>query len=116
MNDRHRVVKLHGLSINQKVLLIIPSSSFNEESTKISSFFRGVRNCSIHRHECEFPSKLINTDIEFSGRCLLNGSGESCGERESTNPEDIGLSFVDPIVELLNSFDKIIHPTIEGFH
>lgn len=47
---------------------------------------------------------------EFSGWLLDESGGESGGERESGEPEDVGLSLVGPFVELSTSKHEVVHP------
>lgn len=46
---------------------------------------------------------------------MLKGCGKSCWERESRNPKDIWLAFINPVSELLDSVSEVHNPHGQGF-
>ena len=89
VDHRHVNVQLHDLRFAKSTLLFIPLGTFEIESTDVGSILGAV-------HELvnslglwnEIELKTINRwAISLSGESLQQGSRETVGEGERTNPE-----------------------------
>jgi len=106
------------VGVGNVVLLGIPPSSLQINTIDIAAIFRFFLDLCIGHMIHNFALKLDTIDCNyiFTSIVLESASNKSLREEESTDPEYIWSSLINPFLQELDTSSKILSPRTERFH
>ena len=90
-------VKDLRLALVQHHAVVIPTTSLKEKTVNIGAILRLQVWCFLQK--LEIIGDLVDRDGVPSGKVLQHTSEEALREEKSRNPENCGISNIDPLLE-----------------
>ncbi len=90
LTDWHAADEHHGSSLNEALVLHVPSSTLKIKATHVNTFFRSGGDIALRDSEyIEVPTECVDANAVASGRRLHDGRQEPGRECKGTDPEGL---------------------------
>ncbi len=90
VNDRHAADEHHGGSLNEALVLHVPSSTLKIQATHVDTFFGSRGDITLRDSEyIEVPTECVDSNAVASSGGLHDGRQETGRKGKGTNPEGL---------------------------